>query len=911
MESGTPSRLVIAHSIPEELRATHQWVVWKNDKDENGNQTKVPYCTGNFRASSKNPEHWRPFAAAFASMPRFEGIGFILTERDQYVGIDLDGCIDERGQIAEWAVEIIDRLKGVAYGEVSPSGRGIKFITRGKKPSKRCLKKIPGGTGKHQIECYERYRFWTMTGNVYSDDHRNIGDGQAAIDWLYKTHLKERRPKLPTPPAGGPIQSESTRLKRAAKYLAKMPPAIQGQAGSNACLKAALAMVKGFCLSRDDAFRLLASEFNFRCNPPWSEEELWHKIDSAIESTEVEEGYLLGDSKPRMPSDLNNDEADEGDDEDQEAGQESPPAAAPPERFTFASADESGLTDLANAKRFVDQYHSELLYVPQWKKMLSWDGHRWCDDAGIGARQRAQRYAESLWVELGKVGSTVDERRFSKVESFVRATSQTSKIEAFMKLAQVDERIVCPFDELNTDPYSLNVANGTIDLITGAIRPHSPADRITQLANVIHDPTAECPRWLETLSIVFDNDPELIRYVQQLLGYAISGDTGEHVLPIAWGDGHNGKSTIWSVVVELLGDYAALANEELLLGDKSNHPTEKAQLYQKRLVAISEPEKGAKLRESRVKELTGERHITARRMNEDFWTFNRTHTFWLSTNHKPRISGTDRGIWRRIKLIPFDVDITTKVKKIPDFDKWLAQHEGPGILRWLLEGFQDYRQNGFIEPKKVRDATDTYAGDSDQIGQFLAEHCITIDTLDSSQVESMRLRQESLAASSADLFECFQRDFGGKWTLTAFGKAISAKGFEKFRDKSKEKKICYRGLTLAAQPRAESKREVFSFEAIASEKTAEKIDFSDKNSREIDSDTVGHGLGAAYHESPIALAPIPKLCPTVSAGEKCPNHGCFGVLIQSPVDDKWVNIDCPACGACVAKRITGRSGAAG
>ena len=108
--------------------------------------------------------------------------------------------------------------------------------------------------------------------------------------------------------------------------------------------------------------------------------------------------------------------------------------------------------------------------------------------------------------------------------------------------------------------------------------------------------------------------------------------------------------------MDVLGDYASLANDELLMGEKQNHPTEKAALYQKRFVAISEPERSSKLRESRVKELTGDRMITARRMHEDFWTFSRTHTFWLSTNHLPRINGTDEGIWRRVKLIPFSVD---------------------------------------------------------------------------------------------------------------------------------------------------------------------------------------------------------------------------------------------------------------
>lgn len=300
----------------------------------------------------------------------------------------------------------------------------------------------------------------------------------------------------------------------------------------------------------------------------------------------------------------------------------------------------SGQTDSAHATRFVDAYHRELLYVPPWKKWLSWDGTRWADDNGVGVLQRAKRYGQSLWAELGKFAPEMGRDDLAKIVTAIKQANQTSKIRSYLDLAAVDERVVCPVDELNSDPSLLNVANGTIDLETGKLRPHNPADRITQLANVAYDPDATCPQWERTLSLVFDGDGDLIRYVQKLLGYSISGDTGEHILPIAYGKGCNGKSTVWNLVTDLLGEYATLANDELLLGDKSNHPTEKAALYQMRFAAISEPERNSSLREARVKELTGDRTVTARPMHEDFWSFQRTHTFWLSTNHLPRIDGT-------------------------------------------------------------------------------------------------------------------------------------------------------------------------------------------------------------------------------------------------------------------------------
>lgn len=385
---------------------------------------------------------------------------------------------------------------------------------------------------------------------------------------------------------------------------------------------------------------------------------------------------------------------------------------------------DAGRTDTANAKRFIDRYQSQLLYVPPWGKWLSHDGSRWVDDCGVGTMQRAKRYSESLWSVVPRQSLLLDREELNKLVSFIRSTNRAAGIANFLSLAESDERVVCPVDELNVDPNLLNCVNGTVDLTTGELRAHNPADRITQKTNVAYDPKAECPEWIATTDLIFGGDQGLIRYFQQLVGYSISGDTGEHLLPIPHGDGFNGKSTAWNTITELLGDYASLASDELLLGNRNNHPTEKAALYQKRFVAISEPEKGAKLKESRVKELTGDRFITARRMNEDFWTFKRTHTFWISTNHLPRIDGTDEGIWRRVKLIPFTVNLRDKVKPIPDFDAWLVKHEGPGILAWMVRGYLDYRQNGLIEPEAVTLATARYRADSDELADFIAEYCI-------------------------------------------------------------------------------------------------------------------------------------------------------------------------------------------
>lgn len=442
-------------------------------------------------------------------------------------------------------------------------------------------------------------------------------------------------------------------------------------------------------------------------------------------------------------------------------------------------AQTHGQTDCALAERFVDEYAKELLYVPPWRKWLTWDGARWVDDSAVGVLQRAKRYSNSLWAELQKVAPQADRDVLAKTVTAIKRANQAAQIRSYLELAAADERVVCPVDELNANPLLLNVPNGTIDLETGELRRHNQADRITQLASVTYDPDATCPEWENTLSLIFAGNAELIDYVQKLLGYSITGDTGEHILPIAWGKGCNGKSTVWNVVAEVLGDYATLANDDLLLGEKSNHPTEKATLYQKRFVAISEPERNSTLRESRVKELTGDRTITARRMKEDFWSFTRTHTFWMSTNHLPRIDGTDEGIWRRVKLLPFTVDLRQVTQPIADFDTWLVKNEGRGILAWLVRGYLAYRNEGLTDPQCVLEATGKYRADSDPLGDFIAERCI----------------EDPDGMVGADDLYTEYTEQGGKWSRTAFGRAM-AERYDKTRPKSGEwrDKTVYKGI---------------------------------------------------------------------------------------------------------------------
>lgn len=448
-------------------------------------------------------------------------------------------------------------------------------------------------------------------------------------------------------------------------------------------------------------------------------------------------------------------------------------------------------TEAHNAKRFIDTVENRVLFVATWNKWLVWDGKRWrLDDNHTQLRRLAIQWSRRLWGEYGQARDRMSQKEAASVETFCKASNSDRGIGAMIHLAASDDRIQCDHRELDAKPYLLNCENATVELGSGLYHRHDPADRLTQLAPVVFDPTAKCPKWLDTMGLIFRNDPDLIRYVQTLLGYCVSGDIGEHILPIAIGGGANGKSTVWHVVSSILGtDYAMLANESLLLGDGQGHPTDKAALHGKRFVPISEPEKGAKLREARVKELTGDTTITARRMREDFWSFQRTHKFFLASNHLPKITGTDDGIWRRVKLVPFSVKLSEVTKPIKGFEQLLVRAESSGILNWLIGGFRDWQEHGFIEPESVKSATQEYRTDSDPLGEWLSDAC---------EIES----QAILTASEGfDSFAAWQESQGigerFRWSKTKFGRELADRySKEKVKSGPYRDQVVYRGLRL-------------------------------------------------------------------------------------------------------------------
>jgi putative DNA primase/helicase len=390
------------------------------------------------------------------------------------------------------------------------------------------------------------------------------------------------------------------------------------------------------------------------------------------------------------------------------------------------------------------------------------------------------------------------------VQTWCLKSEAAPRIAAMVELARSEFGIPIQPEQLDKDPMLLNVLNGTIDLRTGELRPHKRENYLTKLCPVEYHADSPCPLWQQFLTEIFpvpgaskgnSGNADLINYVHRLMGYWLTGDTSEQAFDIFHGGGSNGKSTLLNTALAMMGqDYAIQAAEDLLIIKGTTHPTERADLFGKRLVASIEIDDGKRLAESLVKQLTGQDKIRARRMREDHWEFAPTHKLVLVVNHKPKIRGTDHAMWRRVRVVPFTATFTDdrKDKKLPD----KLKAEQAGILAWCVRGCLAWQRDGLMVPDIVRTTTARYRAEQDLVEAFIQERCDT-DRLEDIKAGKDRCHHRCRANAFYAAFRAWCESTGetaGMPTQRKIGEEIAAKGFEK--DKSNG--TWYFGLALKA-----------------------------------------------------------------------------------------------------------------
>jgi putative DNA primase/helicase len=373
-------------------------------------------------------------------------------------------------------------------------------------------------------------------------------------------------------------------------------------------------------------------------------------------------------------------------------------------------------TDIANAARLARRHGTNVRFTAAggW---LIWNGTHWLEDPkGVRIQALAKDTAVAIFDEIKGAIDRDGMMRHAK-----RSQSRAA-IEAMVLLARSEAGLLAEITAFDTDHMLFNVANGTLDLRAGKLRPHRREDLITRMSPIQYEPDADYELWDRFLLRVLGGDQELYRYARRLVGYLLTGNTTEQVLHFLYGLGANGKSVFCEILQDLLGDYAIVVSPELILVRRHGGiPNDIARLRGVRAAFMNETSQGSRFDESKLKDLTGGDTLTGRFLHQEFFDFPPTHKIVIRGNHKPVIAGTDDGIWRRLRLVPFLVSIPPEEQDHQLIDK--LRGELPGILRWAVEGCLEWQLEGLKPPAVILDAVREYREESDTLGRFIGEHC--------------------------------------------------------------------------------------------------------------------------------------------------------------------------------------------
>lgn len=684
----------ILENIPEELKSLEQWVCWVgSDKIP-----KSPKSGSN--AKSNDPKTWGTFKQAVKACDTygFDGLGFMFA--NGYFGVDLDHCIDK----VDFCDEFVETLQ--SYAEISKSGSGLHIICKGELPD--------GARRKGGVEMYQNGRYFICTGNLYNEAYREVKDCTEAIKVLHSKYLPTVTPKA-EPRQVVEIDLDDAEIIDKARscksgYLFNMlyQGNWQGVYSSQSEADLALCNQLAFWTGRNEIQmdRIFRSSGLYR--KKWEEKRggsTYGAITIGRACANCVDVYtpkkyeddtalafaLFGDGKTRVEE---------------------------PKK-------EYDMTDTGNAHRLFDKYGNIIRYSYNRKKWLYWDGKCWRIDDNGEVKKLADVIVEDIKREAFL---EQDEKTQADLLKWANKTASSRGKEAMIKECQHLEGIPASPDVFDAYTDYINCQNGIVNLKNGELIPHDSNFMMSKITYCEYDTSGKSPkRWLKFLNEITNGDKELQTYIQKCVGYSLTGSNREQCAYFLYGIGNNGKSTFLDTIADMLGNYASNAQPETIMmkkwgGDGAN--SDIARLKSARFVTCEEPTEGVRLNEGLLKQLTGGSKVTARHLYGEEFEYQPEFKIWVATNHKPVVRGTDVGIWRRIKLIPFEVNIPKE--KVDKNLKYKLREEMPQIMSWAVEGCMKWQKEQMEEPKCVQEAVKEYKQEMDLLASFI-EECLEID----------------------------------------------------------------------------------------------------------------------------------------------------------------------------------------
>lgn len=685
-------------ALPDEIKPLKQFVCWIGEDKI----PKNPYTGGN--AQTDNPDTWSDFDTAINACVEYnlDGIGFVFAKNSGYFGVDLDHCIDN----PEFCDEFVDSLQ--SYSELSKSGTGIHIICKGTLPE--------GAKRRGNVEMYDSGRYFICTGDMYR--YTEIVDCSEPIKILHNKYLPSNTPKIRTQTedvehvilSDDDVISRASNCKSGHSFVALYEGEWQGLYSSQSEADLALCNMLAFWTNRNAAQmdRIFRSSDLMR--PKWDE----YRGTSTYGDITIAKA-CMGCTETYSPAKHGEDSTDlalalfkNGN-----MGVTAPPRG-PYDR-----------TDTGNARRMYDAFGHSIRYSYNRRKWYYWNGKKWHIDESGEIKKLADNICAKMKDEAYR---EPDEKKQAILLKWADRTASSNGKEAMIKECQHIGDIPTTPDSFDSDPDLINCQNGIVNLRNGELMPHDSSLMMSKITLCDYDTTGEPPKkWLEFLDDVTNGNKELQAYIQKSVGYSLSGSGSEQCAYFLYGMGNNGKSTFLDTIADMLGDYASNTQPETLMmkrlgGEGAN--SDIARLKSARFVTCEEPTEGVRLNEGLLKQLTGGSKITCRFLYGEEFEYTPEFKIWVATNHKPIIRGTDVGIWRRIRLIPFEVNIPPE--KVDKSLKFKLRQEMPQILRWAVQGYMMWQAEGLEPPECVSNAVKDYKNEMDLLAAFV-EEAIIID----------------------------------------------------------------------------------------------------------------------------------------------------------------------------------------
>ncbi|MBK9497223.1 MAG: bifunctional DNA primase/polymerase [Xanthomonadales bacterium] len=422
------------------------------------------------------------------------------------------------------------------------------------------------------------------------------------------------------------------------------------------------------------------------------------------------------------------------------------------------------LTDMGNGRRFALRFSDQFKYNKAlgW---LNWNGSKWERNAEPQVMNAARHTVNAIFEEARDAHNPDDAKLASK---WAVSSQSRGRLDALIYLASTEPSIHTPPEMFDIDPLLLNCKNGTVDLRTGAYYTHDSSRLLSKEVNTPYDVDATCPKWVDFLNRIMDGNTSLIKFIQRAVGYSLTGSTAEQCFFLNYGTGANGKSVFLETMRGLLNDYASAAEFSTFLATQNESiRNDIASLAGARFVSSSESGADKRLSEPIIKALTGGDTIAARFLFKEYFEFKPQFKVWMATNHKPVIKDTDHAIWRRVRLVPFNVTIPEKDRNPNLIAELRAEYSG--ILTWAVQGCLEWQRDGLGAPVEVVDATNAYRNEQDTFGAFIGLNCVV---------------SESAAYSASKLHKLYCEVTGEKVTAREFNGMMTEHGFKQVHSRT-------------------------------------------------------------------------------------------------------------------------------